>query len=468
MKKHSFKIKNYYEDNSNKSKTINEYINLENKPLKIYDEFKNELVFCNGIKVKPYFRKKLKKNPNPTLMTEWHEKCQSFFLQYKERTYRNEKMIKKFRRADVDLNSKQIIEFQYSHMEQTEALNRKKDWATVNKEIIWIIYGDDTIEVTELKHSGRIFLEFVCEPWKYRSYTDYDFIYIDIKDKIYKINPSMVKSNMIDIQKPIDKLTFIKSLKKRIDVFNDDKVYQTRIYVKQQGAGNGKTYGVIQLIENEKFYHYDTFIYLTKQHSAVHVIKEELNDQLKRKELKNTEIISDKLKAKKHIISFKNTKTNKQRKIIIGTFDSFVWALGNQKAKGIDKFVVMVNSIINDEIKCSENGYVKYATGIKLDKKLLLIGDEMQDLRENYIKAIIKITRDRYVDFFGVGDILQSISIKKNSFYFLMEKELPTDSILVTKYTKQNICRRFIDNKLIEFVNSAVPFEKYSLPKVSP
>ena len=55
---------------------------------------------------------------------------------------------------------------------------------------------------------------------------------------------------------------------------------------------------------------------------------------------------------------------------------------------------------------------------------MLLIGDEMQDLHEDYMKAVIKITRERYVDFYAVGDKLQSISIEKNAFTFL-DKELP-------------------------------------------
>ena len=84
--------------------------------------------------------------------------------------------------------------------------------------------------------------------------------------------------------------------------------------------------------------------------------------------------------------------------------------------KACNKYIAMAKSIIDEELNCSSNGNIRYAGVIKLNKRLLLVGDEMQDLSEEYIKAIIKITRDRYVDFYGVGDILQSISIKKNSF----------------------------------------------------
>ena len=129
----------------------------------------------------------------------------------------------------------------------------------------------------------------------------------------------------------------------------------------------------------------------------------------------------------------------------------------------------MAQSIIDDELRCSKDGIINYATNnIKLNKKLLLIGDEMQDLSEEYIKAIIKITRDRYVDFYGVGDLLQSISIKKNSFRFLCKNELPNDTINIIKFNPSNICRRFNNKELINFVNLMIPFknQEYNLPEI--
>ena len=80
----------------------------------------------------------------------------------------------------------------------------------------------------------------------------------------------------------------------------------------------------------------------------------------------------------------------------------------------------MVNSLISDEVlSCSESGTVKYAGSIRLNKHLLLIGDEMQDLTVNYAKAVIRIMRDWYVDFYAVGDRLQSISIERNALLTL-------------------------------------------------
>ena len=470
----------------NKKFTIDTYLELKKKKpksiifrKKIFnlDNLELEFIESKQNKFRSHFRIKSKKKGTSNPMTDWHSSWENYFFGFTEKKYNHKNMIKTNRRADVDLNENQVIEFQHSCISKEEVDNRKHDWNLVNKEILWVVDGSDTIEVTELKNSQRIFLEFKSEPWKYESFTSYDNIYIDIKEKLYKVNPKFVKSNMIDVQLPISKENFIDSLKKKNLYLLMKKLLKQNIYVKQQGAGNGKTYGIVQLIQDEKFKHYDTFVYLTKQHSAVHVISKEIDDQIKRGDLNDICNIEHNSKSKKinssekkYIISFQNKNNKKERKIIIGTFDSFVYALGNKKTTGPCKFVAMAQSIINEELKCSRSGNSTYAGGIRLCKKLLLIGDEMQDLSEEYIKAVIKITRDRYVDFYGVGDLLQSISIKKNSFAFLYKNELPNDTIKVTKYEASNICRRFNNKKLVNFVNSIVPFskEEYKLPEIKP
>ena len=468
----------------------------------IYDKDGNELIFCDGKIMKPYFRK-LITNDNP--MTKWHKDWQEEFKGYIEQKYETENMHKKYRRADVELNDTQIIEFQHSRMPREEALNRKNDYSKVNKEIIWVIdgnnYGENkNIIITELKHRNRTFIEFKNEDWKYESYIDYDIIYLNIDDNIYKINPSFVKSKMIDVQSPITKKVFCEKLKKGEKIFEDDIITQTTIYVSQQGAGNGKTFCATNLLSEDlndtKYHHYDIFLYLTKQHSAKTVIhdefikKDEKNNIVLKSEYMsdNFELVSEKNKIiiklktskypfgqikenkkepknKKYFLNLKNKKTGKMHKIIIATIDSFIFALNSGKTIGIDKFMSMVNNIIDNNLECKKSGHVKYAGGIKLNKKMLLVGDEMQDLDENYVKAIIKICRDRYVDFYMVGDILQSIKNEKNSFTFISNTELP-NTIKLIKSRPENKIMRFGNKELINFVNDIIPFEKYNLPKI--
>lgn len=164
-------------------------------------------------------------------------------------------------------------------------------------------------------------------------------------------------------------------------------------------------------------------------------------------------------------MKIKNKKTEKKHKIIIATIDSFIFALGNGSKTGIDKFMTMVNSIIDDDFECEKSGYIGYAGGITLNKKMLLVGDEMQDLEENYVKAILKICRDRYVDFYMVADILQSIKTENNSFTFLSKTEL-LNTIKLIKPKSENNVMMFGSEKLINFVNDVIPFEKYGLPHI--
>ena len=63
------------------------------------------------------------------------------------------------------------------------------------------------------------------------------------------------------------------------------------IYYNQRGAGCGKTYESIQLLQNdERFVLKDTFIYLTKAHSAKDVIYSELKEQENNGFLSNLEM----------------------------------------------------------------------------------------------------------------------------------------------------------------------------------
>jgi hypothetical protein len=454
---------------NNKKISTSDYKSLkDNLPNKIHCHNGHELVFCSPTKTKDYFRHKMTNICTNNKMTEWHKDWQNNFKNYTEKTYKKHcsMQIALRRRADVDLNQDSIIEFQHSIMSIDEATNRKNDWKLNNKSINWIIYGGDTIEITQLDEQ-RVLLYFKTEPWKYESYVNYEFIFIDVLDSMYIINPKLVKSRMIEAQCPINKIDFMDKLKNNEQLIDNNIIKkQTHIYVKQQGAGNGKTFGIIQLLVDKNYKHYDTFIYLTKQHSAKHIIKSEIISQQERGLLNDVLLEEEEFLNKKYILTFVNKKTKKKKKIIIGTFDSFIYALGDTNVKGVDKFISMVNSIIDSEIRCSELGNFKYAKGnVKLNKKLLLIGDEMQDLHENYVKAIIKITRERYVDFYAVGDKLQSISIEQNAFTYL-ENELPD---VINKYFEQptNICRRFNNKNLVEFVNHMINFDKYKLPCIT-
>ena len=139
--------------------------------------------------------------------------------------------------------------------------------------------------------------------------------------------PGLIKSNMIDVQPPICKDYFIDALLNSKSLFDDTVLpFQCRLFIKQQGAGNGKTFGIINMIQSEDYMHYKNFIYVSKQHSAVHVIFSEFQQQLQKGFLQLIELKEEKKENKKYIIKYVNLKTNQDCQIIIGTVDSFMYS----------------------------------------------------------------------------------------------------------------------------------------------
>jgi hypothetical protein len=441
--------------------------NCNNKPICCKNN--HDLICVNGKKNKPHFRHKNTDDVGGCPMTEWHNEWQSNFPVIEIEFNKKCDLQIKNRRTDVLLNELSVIEFQHSFISKEEVDNRIHDYNLHNKKIIWVIDGNKNIAVNELKYCNRVYLEFSSELWKFESFINCNYIYIDIQDKIYKIIPNLIKSNMIDVQQPLLKQTFIDSLINNNDTFIDVEPYQCRLFIKQQGAGNGKTYGIIKMLESEEFLHYKYFIYVSKQHSAVHVIYNEFKDQIKRGNLPYLKLEDEpKLINKKYIIKYCNLKTNAICQIIIGTIDSLMYAIGDKKHNELELFEGLVNSIIDNHIETITScGTIKYGSlNPKLHKETLLIKDEEQDLTIPYAKAIIQIMRNRYIDVYIVGDKLQSISYENNAFTYLLTNEFPYIEKIVYKFT--NICHRFNHPKLVNFVNYMIPFQKYNLPEIQP
>ena len=426
----------------------------------------HELICVDGKKNISHFRHKNSNDVGGNYMTEWHIEWQGNFpvteIEFKKK---GDKQIKS-RRTDVLLSETHVLEFQHSFMTKEEVNERTNDYHIHNKIIIWVIDGNKNIIVNELSYSERVYLEFISEKWKFESFIDCEYIYIDINCKIYKIFPRLIKSNMIDVQEPINKEQFIDCLLHNKEVFTDITPLQCRLFIKQQGAGNGKTYGIIKMLESDEFAHYKYFIYVSKQHSAVYVIYNEFQQQIKNGNLSYIKLEEEpRFVNKKYIIQYYNLKTSKICQIIIGTVDSFMYAIGNKNNTEIDKFEGLVNSIIDDHIETTSCGSINYGgCRPKLYKETILVGDEEQDLKINYAKAIIQIMRNRYIDVYIVGDKLQSISHEINAFTYLLENEFPYIDKNIYDFT--NICRRFDHPKLINFVNAMIPFKKYGLPEI--
>ena len=446
---------------NNEQIDVKDYINNNNK-LNIFCQNGHELILVNGEKRKPHFRHKNSCDVGGNPMTLWHIEWQSYFPITEVCFSCKPNQIKE-RRADVLLSDKKTLEIQHSKYEKEEIDNRKHDYNLHGIDIIWLIDGNKNIDVKILEYSNRVYLEFTSDYWKYESFKSYEYIFIDIDSIVYKINPNKVKSHMIDVENGKTKEEFIESLKKDIDMWKNEEPEQCNLFIKQQGARNGKTFGIIKMLEDDDKIHYTNFIYITKQHSAKHIIKTEFESQKQNfKYLQNIEITEN---NKKYIIKYFNEKSKKNCQIIVSTIDSFTYSIGNKNHTHFNKFEGLIYSIIDGHIETKNCGTINFGgLSPKLNKETLLVIDEFQDPPEYYAKAIVQIMRNKYIDVFIVGDKLQSISNEKNAFTYFLENEFPLINII--KLEPTNICRRFIHPKLVEFVNFMIPFEKYNLPNI--
>lgn len=243
------------------------------------------------------------------------------------------------------------------------------------------------------------------------------------------------------------------------------------IYFNQRGAGCGKTYESVQLLtqNDDRFKNKNTFIYLTKAHSAKDVIYNELLEQQEREALNNlTEVEGNDGIGKQHKMTYVNTETNELILVIIGTIDSFNYAIANRnKVVNTNDFFTSIIFAIRDGFinVSSKNKHIRYARkNPLLNENCLIIIDESQDLIEEQIKAFDRIIEITKIDVYVIGDLLQSIWKEKNVYTCIDNAELSSQ---VIKNTGINKCLRFHNIQFINFINQIIPFQKYNLPEIT-
>ena len=455
-------------DNVNTEKykiNIKDYINdekiqedVKNKLKFLRCEENNELIKYVSTKKKSHFKHKSDLINNG--MLEWHIEWQSHF-EYTEVICGNG-------RADAMVGNI-ALEFQHSRIDEEEVENRSLNYVENGKNVFWIIDCNESIEITE---DNNIFtIEFKKDIWKYDNFISQDVIYLNIEDKIIRIDPNKVKSNMINVKEMKSKNEFIDSIKKNENIWKlmEDTI-QCTLYHNQRGAGCGKTYESIQLLEkDERFKNKNIFIYLTKMHSAKEVIYNELKEQSSRgaislNPIEEKEYTYGKNKSKQYKFTYEN-KNRKKCTIIIGTIDSYIYSIGDKKVNDRNYFFGLVKSIRNGYVDVTQSGLVKYAQQyVKLNKKSMIIVDEAQDLEPEYVEALSKIMEKTYMDVYIIGDKLQSIWREHNIHTMLEHNNIP--NVKIERNTGINQILRFHNIQFIDFVNKIIDFGKYNLPCV--
>ena len=375
------------------------------------------------------------------------------------------------RRADIRLSNNRTFEIQHSYISENEIVNRFNDWNEFGKEIIWLVDGNEGIELEQLS-TGNYLLIFNTY-WKYKSFMKtYDYILLEKDELIFKIELKKIKSGMIELKesKSIqDTISYLKM--KPTDIWNfwrDENVVKSVLGVYQQGAGNGKTYNIWKSItENQDR---KTYIIVTKQHSAKTVIYEELLDQKLRFQnsegkdayhIKNMEKDSECKSEKHYVIKYTHKQSKRECTVVIGTIDSFCYNLSHSNAKGADFFKGIVDNIKDNGATKIHDGYMKFGgQNIQLSKESEIWIDEVQDLPENYLHAMIKLMYETQCYMNVVGDKLQSLEFKNNFLTEIVEKGL--HNIKIDKKDAINKNRRIKVTNMGDKINELIQFDKYT------
>lgn len=409
-----------------------------------------------------HFVHKNKSDTDGAPITRWHSQWQGYFQDIEVPHPRMLGSVKN-RIADV-LVGNWVLEIQHSPITAEEVAARNSDYALHDRRVIWLLDGGAGVNINQrVPPNGTNIIEF-GELDMYTHFTSCEMVFVDYQGAIYGFTPQLVKSHMAEAIR-IEKRDFIDMVTN-----NDEQLWQkpisdvTKIYIKQQGAGNGKTYGIIQQLDSDEFAQYSHFIMMSKQHSAKSIMKNEFESQLRNNLLKNITNVNKSEYAKKYIINYNHKKDGQNKNLIISTIDAFVYSIGTIKTTATDLFMGLVRSIIDGD--ADEKTSLRYAgVDMSFDSKLCLIIDEAQDLHDSYGAAIFRLCKVRGIHAYIVGDKLQSIAFNPNAFTYMLETDLP--NVEKIKYDETNICRRFNDPALVDMVNTAVKFDQYNLPQVT-
>ena len=310
------------------------------------------------------------------------------------------------------------------------------------------IQEDGTIEmIFEICHTNPTMCENRPEPW-------YELDATDVRSAL-SASGNIKKLRCI-------RTTFVENKHSCCSNCGDGK-----IFFNQRGAGCGKTYESIQLLQGEQFADKNVFIYLTKMNSAKVVIYNELMSQFHRGALGSLVLVDEQLNGNQFVVNFRQEESRRNVAVLIGTIDSFTYALKKRSSsfEGPSMFKQIVNDISTGNMTIGSDGSIAYArTKPRLTSECLIVIDEAQDLEDDYIHAFDKIIDRTGIDTYIIGDKLQSILSEENLFTYLACAGARNKRLI--KDVGKNIVKRFHNHHFQPFVNSLVRFEHYGLPPI--
>lgn len=438
----------------------------------------HDLVLVNGKKRKAHFRHKNSCDTGGSPMTNWHVKWQSFFPETEVYLPKQEGQIKN-RRADVLIRKySTIIEIEHSGKTTEEIVCKSNDCKLHGMTIIWVIDGNTSDVVLDELSDGSFIVTFM-DDWKYKAFIHtYEYILLDINEKIFKIPVKNVIGSMIKLKQFIDMETVVYNLRTNplniMSLWNDSNNISASLTLWEKGAGNGKTYSMWKsvIINQDK----KLFILLTNNHSEKDVVLSELKDQVNREEEHIKEYVHEEIihgfpkeyqEQRQYVLTYENKKTNREVTIIIGTMSSFYYNLTYMDRYSARPFDSLITNFINEGATKVFNNKFRFAGGKRILNKYTEIWfDEAEDLNISHITCIGKLMHLYNVDINCVGNKLQSAKFEKNLFTEMLLVDT-IEGINIIKPKPVNINRRIQVTGMAEEINKLVSFDKFGLPNIT-
>jgi hypothetical protein len=370
------------------------------------------------------------------------------------------------------------IEFQHSRICSQDVLDRKHDYELTVQSTVWIIDGSDV--VVHRTSKGITQLEYPAG-WKHHSFTAYDYVLLDVLGDVYRVAPRDVICNIAcatTCRSTAEVVQCLLSPNPSLvwSLWSDDVSIQPTLRISQQGAGNGKTFGIWREIATSE--DFDVELIVTKQHTAKDVIYAELIAQCERNEphIINSGLYGDEEAdcrpdercGRQYVVEYEHTQTHRQCAVVIGTVDSFVYSLTESRVDAVEYFGGLLQTLCSDgpSKMNPESGKVRYGgRAVALNRRARLWVDEVQDLPTAYLDAICRLMRDSGIEVVLVGDRLQSLGDADNC----MTKAARTDGedVCVVVEAPFNVNRRIRVRGMAAVINRLVRFRGWELPEIS-
>jgi hypothetical protein len=256
-------------------------------------------------------------------------------------------------------------------------------------------------------------------------------------------------------------------------------VIDKTLLVKQSCAGSGKTYSSVRLYKNNDYFIYKKYIFIAKTHSsrssiisAIVSMSESSPDVIKINYTTNVDLTKN-----YYQFLYKNGDKSSIIEFYVCTVDSFISSLSDKSNithKDFSDFFINMTNAVGYKSALKQLPVIKLEdVEVTLDINTLVIVDESQDLDESYIYAFKAISNLYKNSFYFIGDILQSVFKTDNGFKKLFDVYEKNDDDMnnVDKELKKSInilpqtnkIIRFHNEKLLDFLNKEIKYEKYGL-----